>query len=190
MKKTLCLIGLLIVFGSTSAAEIAYVDDQIKIWTHTGPSNQYKVKHKLSPGTRFEILQRDETTGFVEIKDELDRVSWMDSKFLTRQRTANLLLVDARAEIKKIKQTYTEKVQSLEKQLRELKPMESKNEELQQSLAQLESELEQASQKAQLYEKGFDRDAYFTGAVIVLTGMFLGWLLSRLGGRKRNTGWS
>jgi|GEM_PF-2890054 len=176
--------------NGASAAEIAYVDDQIKIWTHTGPSTQYKVKHQLTPGTRFEVLQRNEETGFVEIKDELGRVSWLDSKYLTNKPTANRLLVDANKEILRLKNNHTQKVDNLEKRLRELQPLESTNKNLQGELAKLQTDFEQIRQEKQVYEGRFNREVFFSGAVVFIGGMFFGWILSKLGGRKRNSGWN
>lgn len=172
------------------AAESAYIKDDIFVWSRTGPSNAYKVKYKLYPGTQFEIIQTNEETGFVEIRESNQRTSWLDSQFMTSQPTAHVSLVSARSEIDRLKQSHKQQLDALQKRINKLEPLESINQELQGKMAVIETDLEQARQKAQLYENGFKKDAYFTGAAIILSGMFIGWLLSRLGGRKRGSGWN
>ena len=188
--KNLFLFTLLFITPLVSAAEQAFIKDDISVWSRTGPSNAYKVKYKLYPGTQFEIIQRNEETGFVEVRESNQRVSWIDPQFVTMTPTAHVALVSARSEISRLNQTHEQKLDGLQKRINELEPLESINQELQSKLAVVETDLEQARQKAQLYESGFKKDAYFTGAAIILSGMFIGWILSRLGGTKRNSGWN
>lgn len=189
MKKTLILI-LVSIISFTAAAQVGYVNDQIQIWTHTGPSNNYKVKYKLTPGEKFQILQTNEETGFIQIKDESGRVSWMDSKFLTRQPTAGRLLKDAKSEIEKIKSSNQSQVEQLEKKVRELSPLRGANNNLQDELAKLQTEYEQIKQEGQMHKNRFISEFFFAGAVVFVAGMLFGWVLSKLGGRNRSSSWS
>ncbi|WP_196139531.1 TIGR04211 family SH3 domain-containing protein [Aliikangiella sp. G2MR2-5] len=177
-------------FSNVVLAETVYIDDKILIWTRTGPSNAYKVRYRLEPGAKLEVVQRDAETGFVEVKDEQGRNSWVDPKLLTSQPTAHQKLKEANAEIVRLKSSYEEKVRVLQAEINQMTPLKSVNSNLQQELAKAQTEAEQSRQKAQLYESGFDRDTFFAGAAVMLGGMFLGWLFSKFGGKRKNTGWN
>ncbi|WP_444995451.1 TIGR04211 family SH3 domain-containing protein [Aliikangiella sp. IMCC44359] len=189
--KNLIIFAILL-FGTINIvlAETGYINDQTKIWTRTGPSNDYKVKYKLTPGTKFEILQKNEETQFMQIRDESGRVSWLSPEFYSDKPTAGRLLAETRRTLANFKQSHDDKINSLEKQIIELKPLEKANQSLQEELAKLQQKYEAIRQEKQAYERRFSREYFFAGAVVVLGGMFLGWLLSKLGGRNRNNGWS
>ncbi len=185
----LAMISLLL-FNAPAFAETAYIDDKTKIWSRTGPSNAFKVKYKLAPGTKFDILQKDEASGFVQIRDESGRVSWLNPQYLSKTPTAGLLLSGAQSKIQKLQEEHALKVQSLERQLNELQPLQGTNQNLQGDLAKLNATYEQLSQENQIHRGRFKREVFFSGAVVFVAGMLLGWILSKLGGRKRNDSWS
>ncbi len=191
MKKLLVFL-LIIASGDFSVqAETVYVSDKVElIWTRTGPSDAYKVKFKLAPGAKFEVLQRDEASGYVEIKDEEGRVAWIEGKYLTGTPTANRLLESTRAEMKELKEGFTEKVNSLERQIKQLQPLKATNDTLQNELAKLETDYEMVRQEKQTYESRFNREVFFAGAAVFIVGMLFGWIFSRFGGKRRNDGWS
>ena len=191
MKITKYLLLIPFLFCSGLQAETVYVDDtQNIIWVRTGPTKEYRTPFKIAPHSVLELIQVNEETSFSQVRDVTGREFWIESENLTKEPTSIYQLETARKRITEMESQYTAQIDKLNKRVNELSPMEEKNKELQRKLAVIESDLEQTSQKAQLYESGFNREAYFTGSVIVLTGMFLGWLLSKLGGRKRNSGWN
>lgn len=190
MTKIKILLSLMLTLvASHSWANEVYISDQIKIWGRTGPSNEYKVKYQYTSGTKLETLQQNAETGFFEVKDERNRVAWVDAKYITDQLTANHRLINLQASLNQQTTTAEEKIAGLEKRLKELTPFEAMNKELQNQMAQLKTELEQARQKGQMFESGFNSELLFSGAAVVLTGMLLGWLLSKIGGQKRRNGW-
>lgn len=189
MKIKIILSLFLFVIAGSVTAETLYLSDKIKVWSRTGPSNEYRVKYQFTPGSKFEVLQKNEQTGFIEVKDQQGRNSWFSSKFLTSKVTHNIKLAEARQRIKSLSEAHDKKVEQLEKRLKELAPLEANNRELQAKFAKLEVELEQTRQKSEMYASGFNSEAYLSGAIVVLGGMFIGWLLSRIGGNKKRSGW-
>lgn len=180
----------LVLLSGSALAETVYIDDQIKIWTRKGHTNEYKVDYLFAPGTQLEVLQRNAESGFAQVRDEQGRITWIDGKFLTSMPTAHQRLVEANREIAKLKKDGAEEVRLLNSRVNQMAPLENVNKDLQEKLAQAQSEAEQARQKAQLFESGFNRDAFFGGAAVLFGGMVFGWVLSKLGGKKRSEGWS
>lgn len=198
MKSFISVVGMFLVLAGQVApiaqatAESAYIDDKIKVWSRTGPSNAFKVKYRLTPGTKFEVLEKNEESGFVKVRDEAGRVSWLDSQYISAVPTANILLVDAKTKIERLQAEHMAKLSSLEKQVQALEPLRGINQKLQNEIAEINTDYEQLSQESQVYRGRFEQEAFFSGALVFIGGMFVGWILSKLGGgRKRNSGgWS
>ena len=189
MKIKLSISLLLTLLAFNSLAETVYIDDNQKfVWTRTGPSEDFKVRENVVT-SQLEVLQRNEETGFVQVKDERGNTFWVKSKYLTGTPSARHKLKDAEDNILSLTQKYKSKISTLEKRVQDLAPLETFNQELQTKLATQEAELETLRQKAQMYQDGFNSEMLFAGSLVVLGGMFVGWLLSKLGGRRRNSGW-
>ncbi|TQV74892.1 TIGR04211 family SH3 domain-containing protein [Aliikangiella marina] len=193
-NKLILLLAFLILsslHSETSYAETVYVDDnQNLVWIRTGPTKEYRVLPPIPPHTKLEVIQVNDETGFTQVRDVTGREFWIENQFLTRNETSKHLLASALQKIKAMEDQHVEKVASLERQITDLTPMKTINEELQGKVAKLENELEQINQKSQLYKRGFYSEMFFAGAIVIIGGMFLGWVFSKLGGKRRGNGWS
>jgi len=95
MKIKLSISLLLTLLAFNSLAETVYIDDNQKfVWTRTGPSEDFKVRENVVT-SQLEVLQRNEETGFVQVKDERGNTFWVKSKYLTGTPSARHKLKDA-----------------------------------------------------------------------------------------------
>jgi len=191
MKKLTTCFGLLfLAISFNSAALTVYVSDQQKtIWTRTGPSDEYRVWKQLAPGTKLDQIGVDQASGYTQVKDERGGEFWIKSEMLTTKATANYRLAALTKQMNEYKKQQQDKIASLQKQIKQLSPLQARNQELQQKLARLETDLEQSRQKSQVYQSGFMSEVFIAGATVILTGMLFGWLLGKVAGRKRDSGW-
>jgi SH3 domain protein len=191
MKKIILSLIIACFLPMSAVAESAYISDQIEIiWTRTGPTKEYRFSFQLAPGAKFEILQENQETGYVEIKDERGRIGWLENKYITKNPTANRLLSAAKNEIVELKKNYQESLSSLEKRIKVLEPLQQTNDALQNELAKLETNYEVISQENQAHKNRFLREVFFAGAVVFFAGFIFGWIVSRVTGNKRGSGWS
>jgi len=186
------LLGILCVLCIACLPAISanvYVYDKAKLWSRTGPSNEYKVYIKLLPGTRLEVIGENTQTGFTRVKDRRQREFWVKSEYLTPTPTANILLNDALNKIDKNAEAHRLGIQSLERQITAMKPLEDINKQLQSKIARMQLELEQLTLTNSAMSGRFYRELFFAGGVTVLVGIFFGWIFGARG-KKRNDAWS
>jgi uncharacterized protein YgiM (DUF1202 family) len=181
-----CLLGLVC---CPISAKSVYVYDKAKLWSRTGPSNQFKVYLPLLPGTRLEVIGENTETSYTQVRDVKQREFWVKSDFLTSKPTANILLSEALNKIDKLSQQHTTNIQALERKIKTMQPLESINQKLQTKIAKMNIEMEQLKQSNSAMSTGFYRDVFFAGGVTILVGILFGWFFS-LRGRKRNDAWS
>ncbi len=191
LLSILCLLGLVCfpVFTKAVSAKSVYVYDKAKLWSRTGPSNQFKVYLKLLPGTRLEVIGENTETGFTRVRDVKQREFWVKSDFLTPKPTANILLDDALSKMDKLSKQHQTNIQALERKIKTMQPLENINQKLQTKIAKMNIEIEQLKQSNSAMSTRFYRDVFFAGGVTILAGMLFGWFFSSRG-RKRNDAWS
>ncbi|MFT6732591.1 MAG: SH3 domain protein [Polaribacter sp.] len=178
----------ILVISTNIQAEIAYVFDKGKIWTRSGPSKDFKVKHKILPGTQLDVLSENTETGYTQVKDIKGREFWIKSGYLTSTPTASLLLESALNRLDKVTLKSTQDIQILKREIREMQSLKEINQKLQSKIFNLNIKLEQVEQSNSAFSKRFNREIFFAGGLTILVGMIFGWLF---GGRskKRNDGW-
>ncbi len=162
--------------------------DKAKVWSRKGPSARFSVQYKHLPGTKLEIVGENEETGFTQVRDRKQRVFWMKSEYLTTTPTANILLDDALNRIDKSAELHQREVQSLKKQIDELKPLDVDNRELQSKIAKMALELERLTLSNNAMSGRFFREIFLAGGLTVLVGMLLGWIFGARR-KKRNDAW-
>ncbi len=179
-----------IFLSSPVSAEVVYIDDKIKVWSRTGPTNGYNVKYEFEPGTKLQVLQTNEQTKYIEVQDERGRTAWIESKYTSKSPTVHQMVNTLTNEVSNLKAQLESTEKNLNLRIAQLEPFEQRNKDLQTKITTLQTEFEQVKQKADLYQTGFNTEAMFGGAVVLFGGMILGFIITRLGGGRKKSGWS
>ncbi|MBW2096410.1 MAG: TIGR04211 family SH3 domain-containing protein [Deltaproteobacteria bacterium] len=87
MKRTLCLVGMMVFFvlcATSSWAEKAYVTDRFKVTFRSGPSLENKVIRMLPSGQELEVLDTEGDWSHVRVigAGDEDVDGWILSRFL------------------------------------------------------------------------------------------------------------
>ncbi len=143
MKKILLLTTLLSL--TTSAwAEQGHIADDVYVFFHGGPSNEYRITGRINSGEAVEILGQNGSTGYIQIKTESGRTGWLPEEFVSTGKsklfelpklesalTASQSTIDQQAatieelntqlaQLKEASGSYTGKIRELEIEIRDL----------------------------------------------------------------------
>lgn len=188
MKKYLSLSLLLSVSFPAFAQEAAHIADDVYVFTHGGPSNQYRINGRVNSGEPITILNRQ--NNYIEIRTESGRTSWVPAEFVatgTSKLSQLPALETSLAESQKRVATQDEEIQVLNDQLAYISDENithvNKVEGLQQEIQRLESEIANMDQSNLI--------RWLThGGIVALGGVILGLLVPYLPKRrKRRDDW-
>lgn len=84
MKK-LALLPLL--FAATvsitaHAEEVRYVSDDLSTYVHSGPGNRYRIVGSLNSGEKVTVLDVNNESGYVRVRDSKNRDVWLPKELL------------------------------------------------------------------------------------------------------------
>lgn len=117
VKKIVVVAALgLTISGNAFSQETYYVSDQLTITLRTGESTQKKIIRTLKSGTKLEVTETHEDTGYSYAKTEEGTEGWVLTRFLVKNPVASHRLKDALITIKKL-QTETKELKSKFKQV-------------------------------------------------------------------------
>lgn len=213
----LILTLLTIAVSSVYAAQYQYVSDQLIITLRNGKGNTYQILKTLPTGTRVEVLETtdegytrvrtsDGTEGWVRSQYMMDdptaamRLEETSRKLnnlqeQTTQLRSTLSEVQAeRAQLATERDELVKKLEGTKSRLDHLEEvaarpivLDKENRDLQQQNVALEKELQILNQENQALKDRAQREWFIAGAGVLLGGLLLGMLLTRIRWRKQSS---
>lgn len=190
--------GMLMSPVSASAANEYHVDDEVTIFMHSGPSNQYRIKARVSSGTALTLLDRNANTDYVRVRTDEGTVGWIQSRYLAegnskfaRMPELENNLTEARTAL----ETEREKVTRLSAQLKqareahqtEVSQINNSRAETTAHVAQLENEINRLQNTIDGMDESNLMGWFVRGGGVALAGILLGLLIPKLPKRRRRT---
>lgn len=163
-----------------------YVSDDIGVVLRSGPTNRYRVIGKISAGTPITILESDTANESSKVQVDDGDSGWIQTDYITDQPTVRAKYQQVLAENRQLKQ----QVEELGQDVADKDNIIQLNNNLQQQVSELQNEADTLRQQASLQKDRFHKDVFYAGALVLLFGMFLSWVLSRFSQKKRHrSGW-
>lgn len=163
-----------------------YVSDDIGVVLRSGPTNRYRVTGKIAAGTPITILQSDTANDSSEVRVANGDTGWIQTDYITDQPTVRAKYQQLLQENIQLKQ----QVDELAQDIADKGNIIQLNNNLQQQVSELQNEADTLRQQNALQKDRFHKDVFYAGALVLLFGMFLSWVLSRFSRKKRqSSGW-
>ena len=192
-----------------AVGDVNYISDVVTVPLRSGPTTAHRIVHRgLPSGTQLTILATDEEAGFTQIRTEGGLEGWVTSQYLVGEPIARVKLVAAEKRLQSLKaeidkerearasiqadhketdadnRTLNSQVQSLSKELAELKRISgdsinehARNIELVQQNTRLAGQVEELSAKARQLEENLQLKWLLYGGALVLIGLLIGVVL-------------
>jgi len=207
------ILLLCAVYGSQAFAATRYVSDELRITLRSGAGSQYKILDTLTTGTRVDVLA---TQGekWARVRTPEGQEGWVLSQYLMDHPAAQDQLAAARKEVDSLQEKNDSLLQKLSDTQATLDQTQSTVQSLQGTKAELSGKLDKAQEGLQQYEETqklkkqvvdlkrtiqelqtekeqlADRtrhDWFLVGGGVMLTGMLLGIIVTRIRWRRRST---
>ncbi len=188
MRNFLLIIGLLLSVG-VGAAEY-HVSDEVSVFMHSGPSNQYRIISNVPSGTMLDLLAKDGSTGYAKVRLEKGTEGWVQGKYLSKgQSLASRLpeLEKALAYSHRLTEEQSEALAGLESDL-----AKANNQQAQYTaeVSQLQNEVERLKLEIGAMDETLLMGWFLRGGALLLGGLFIGLIVPHLPKRRqRNNDW-
>ena len=89
MKRLLGIAVIATVFvGPAAFAQSAWVTDEFEITLRSGPSTSNAIQLMVSSGTRLEVIERDDESGYTRVRTQGGTEGWVLSRYLMSEPSA------------------------------------------------------------------------------------------------------
>lgn len=135
-------IGSALLAAETAPADTVYISDALTVPLRSGPSNAYRILHRgLPSGTQMHVLNRDEESGFTQIRTSRGTEGWIPTQYLVDQPIARERLLIANREIESLNALVKKRDTQLGSLNREKGQAQESSTRLQRQLTTMEKEL-------------------------------------------------
>lgn len=196
-RKIILVIAISVIpFSFPAFADDKYITDNISVYLRRGPSTNYGLIGSLKSGDKVTIIDKSDDGSFTKIRDEKNRLAWIESELLTNTPSAKERLPLLEEQIN----TLNEKIINLDQEKQtlindyneQLKTAQSKISQLESSKNELEQDLNQKNLQIETLNKEIDENGqnlmlkWFTrGGIVAGAGLLLGLLLPFIFPRRR-----
>jgi len=113
--------------GNAAGAQIAYISDDVGVFLHRGPSNQFKLVGTVPAGSRVTLVDRNEMTGYVKIVDGEGKSGWVEKRFVSTEISRRERLASVERELEQLKKQFKGSASKLAAYQSELSQLKHQN---------------------------------------------------------------
>jgi SH3 domain protein len=178
---------LLCVFAvkAQTSATPAFISDNLVVYLHSGPGNQYRIVGTLTAGSS--VLRLAEEEGYVQVQTEDNRSGWLPKEHLslTPGLRAQLAELQSRFEQQSVRLTELEQDSGQGQQVVQRLTLE--RDQALAELEQLKRTNERLSNELDAQQASFWQQPMVLGGAILLFGLLFGLILPKLVPQRRNS---
>ncbi len=193
MRSTSLLLAVFVsIFVQSGLVQSAsyHVSDEITVFMHTGPSNQYRIKSNVASGTMLDVLEFDKAAGYAKVRLNNGSEGWIQSKLLDKGQSKALRLPEVEKLLAQSRQLTKEQNEALSGVEADLKKSNDRQAKFTAETAQLHNELERLKLEISSMDETNLMGWFLRGGALALGGVLVGLILPLLPKRRRrNNDW-
>lgn len=185
MKKSFACI--LLALALPAHAQKAHIADDVYIFYHSGPSNQYKITGRVNSGTPITILKRDPDSKYVLIRMPNDKTGWVAPTNVEEGPSLFERVPTLEANLKNSQAKVEEQKAVIEQLQAELAAVQDERAALTEELRTSNAQIQSLSFQVENMDQSNLMRWFTHGGLVALGGVILGLLLRSFSGRRKPT---
>jgi SH3 domain protein len=163
----------------------AFISDNLVVYLHSGPGNQYRIVGTLTAGS--EVIKLAEQDGYVQIQVDEARSGWIPKENLSFTPGIRSQLTDLQSRFEQQSVRLTELEQLSSEGQQALQRLTLERDQAQAELEQLKRSNERLSKELDAQQASFWQQPMVLGGAILLFGLLFGLILPKLIPQRRNS---
>lgn len=187
--RNFLLIMVLFVSAGVNGAEY-HISDEVSIFMHSGPSNQYRIISNVPSGTMLDVLAKDGSTGYTKVRLEKGTEGWVQSKYIDKGLSSGSRLPELEKALARSRQLTDEQSEALAGLESDLAKANNQQAQYTAEVSQLQNEVERLKLEIGAMDETLLMSWFLRGGALLLGGLFIGLIVPHLPKRRqRNNDW-
>jgi SH3 domain protein len=183
MKKSLLVAGLLLAANLSYGAP-GHIADDVYVFVHGGPSNQYRITGRVRSGTPIEILGHSPDKSFVRIRYN-GKTGWADANNVASGDSVSARMPKLEKQLSESETLISNQSSEIETLRSELSGYKSENQTYTDQLDSLKAEIKQLNNTIDNMDQTNLMRWFTYGGMVALGGVLLGLIIPYLPKKKK-----
>lgn len=186
MKKLLLASAIFLSAGVTPAlAEKGHIADDVYVFMHGGPSNQYRITGRVRSGSAITIIGKSGNGKFVHVRTSGGKTGWVDSDNVDGGDSIQLRFPKLEAALAKSQTLVSSQSAEIQNLRAQLQTYKGENDTYSNQLASLQSEITRLNYQIDNMDESNLMRWFTYGALVAIGGVLLGLLVPFLPKKKK-----
>lgn len=169
----------------TVNSSAGYISDDLFIYTHSGPGNNYRIVGTINSGLEIKITGKQENN-YSQIIDNENRTVWAESKNVSTTPGLRHVIAELNEKMSTLsEQSNTIQAKASEK-TSQVMQLSKENLALNNEVIDLKKSLANVSSQLKNEDTEIKKQWFFNGAIVLGFGLILGLVIPRLGFKKKS----
>lgn len=187
MRNVLIFIVSILFSSVLWAANPYHVSDEVAVAMHTGPSNQYRIKGWVVSGTTLQLLERNNETGYLHVRDENGRDGWIKGDHVEQGLSVKKRLPVVEKELAASRQQVKEQGEQLTELRDSLSSSNDSRAQAVTEMTQLQNEIDRLKAEIANMDETNLMGWFVRGGAVALGGLIVGLIVPHLPKRRRRS---
>lgn len=163
-----------------------YISDDLTIFMHAGPGTNYRILGTINAGAQIQTTGKA-SNDYSEIIDDKNRITWVETKFITRQPGLRFVVADLNGKLA----SGSDYTAQLDGEVNELKStiatINQEKDTLQTEFTKVQHQLKETQSQLKDQDTNIKKQWFFNGAIVLGIGLILGLILPKFFARRRSS---
>ncbi|GAB1623085.1 TIGR04211 family SH3 domain-containing protein [Agarivorans albus] len=194
--RTLSAAFLSLALAFPAFAQTRYISDDLYVFMHSGPSNQFRIVGSVNAGTKINQVEFNQENKYAKIVLENGREGWVEAKYLNRSPGLAAQLEQVKSQLEKsqtaLKQQQqdsgaasAEQAEQIDAQQQQIEQLQLTNDQLNEQLTQISQQNNAIQHELDTKDEAVQMQWFMRGAGVAGIGLILGILLPMIPRRKK-----
>lgn len=194
--RTLSAAFLSLALAFPALAQTRYISDDLYVFMHSGPSNQFRIVGSVNAGTKINQVEYNQENKYAKIVLENGREGWVEAKYLNRSPGLAAQLEQVKSQLEKsqtaLKQQQqdsgaasAEQAEQIDAQQQQIEQLQLTNDQLNEQLTQISQQNNAIQHELDTKDEAVQMQWFMRGAGVAGIGLILGILLPMIPRRKK-----
>ncbi|BEU01924.1 signal transduction protein [Agarivorans sp. OAG1] len=194
--RTLSAAFLSLALAFPALAQTRYISDDLYVFMHSGPSNQFRIVGSVNAGTKINQVEFNQENKYAKIVLENGREGWVEAKYLNRSPGLAAQLEQVKSQLEKsqtaLKQQQqdsgaasAEQAEQIDAQQQQIEQLQLTNDQLNEQLTQISQQNNAIQHELDTKDEAVQMQWFMRGAGVAGIGLILGILLPMIPRRKK-----
>ena len=177
--------------ASTSAQENtepttpAFITDDLQVFMHSGAGKNYRIVGTVNAGDEVQLTNQQQNS-YTQIIDPKGRTAWVENIYVSTNPGLRNVIAEMNGKLAALTDENNQLATQLDTANASVETLTTQTESLQTEITSLNQQLNSTQAQLKDQDTNIKKEWFFNGAMVLVVGFILGWLLPKFGGRRKN----